>query len=260
MYFIDVQGTLIDDKNSLPIASAVEFIEELNKKEVPYVVITNNTKQKSDKFLEFLNSLGFKIDKDSFIDPFLVLKESVSFKKIAAFGSEKFISILKEMGYEICQNFPEALFVAATDKYTNQDYAKMIEYLLEGCELVGMHATSIYAREGKRYPGCGAILQMLKYATGKDALIVGKPSVKFYEKALEKLRAKNVNINFSDVTIISDDAKGDLAGAKKLGMKCVFVLSGKYKNEKEGLSGLSKDEMPDIVIENIGELNEARRL
>ena len=50
-YFIDVQGTLIDDKEKKPIKGAIEFIEKLNEKKIPYVVVTNNTKLKSDDFV-----------------------------------------------------------------------------------------------------------------------------------------------------------------------------------------------------------------
>lgn len=32
MYFIDVQGTLIDDINKEPISGAIEFINTLNEK------------------------------------------------------------------------------------------------------------------------------------------------------------------------------------------------------------------------------------
>ncbi len=45
MYLIDVQGTLIDDKHKLPINGAIKFIDNLNYKSIPYVVVTNNTKK-----------------------------------------------------------------------------------------------------------------------------------------------------------------------------------------------------------------------
>ena len=42
MYLVDIQGTLIDDKKREPIDGAIEFIDSLNKNEIPYVLITNN--------------------------------------------------------------------------------------------------------------------------------------------------------------------------------------------------------------------------
>ena len=44
-YFIDVQGTLIDDDKK-PISGALEFIDSLNEKSIEYIVVTNNTKKR----------------------------------------------------------------------------------------------------------------------------------------------------------------------------------------------------------------------
>ena len=38
MYFIDVQGTLIDDKDKLPIKGSIEFIDKLNRENIPYII------------------------------------------------------------------------------------------------------------------------------------------------------------------------------------------------------------------------------
>ncbi len=74
MYLIDVQGTLIDDKHKLPINGAIKFIDNLNYKSIPYVVVTNNTKKPSNEFYDFLKDLGFNIPNSSYLDPFMVLK------------------------------------------------------------------------------------------------------------------------------------------------------------------------------------------
>ena len=49
-FFIDVQGTLIDDINKEPIDGACEFIDFLNNENIPYMVVTNNTKKASKDF------------------------------------------------------------------------------------------------------------------------------------------------------------------------------------------------------------------
>ncbi|HIP55318.1 MAG TPA: HAD family hydrolase, partial [Sulfurimonas autotrophica] len=51
MYFIDVQGTLISDADKSPIEGSIAFINRLNAEDIPYMVITNNTKKASQDFL-----------------------------------------------------------------------------------------------------------------------------------------------------------------------------------------------------------------
>jgi ribonucleotide monophosphatase NagD (HAD superfamily) len=53
--------------------------------------------------------------------------------------------------------------------------------------------------------------------------------------------------------MISDDPFSDLVGAKKLGMKTAFVLSGKYR-DKDILNEMDKDIYPDFVFDNITQI------
>ncbi len=246
--FIDVQGTLIDDLHKRPLPGAKELICALNEKEIPYLIITNNTKSESKEFLNYLNSVGLEIEESRYIDPLMVLKRAVTHKKVAAFGYENFLNILKSLGYEPDYESPGAVLISVRDDYTFDEFSTMIEFALQGAEIVGMHATSIYVKNDRRYPGVGAILEMIKYAASVNYKVVGKPSAEFYRAALEKLGGGS----FSDIVIISDDLKGDLKGAKDLGMKTALVLTGKIRSERE----ISRQERPDMVFDNLLEAGE----
>jgi len=74
MYFIDVQGTLISDADKTPIAGSIEFIDQLNKDNIPYMVVTNNTKKDSFVFYEYLASIGFNFTYDKYLDPLMLLE------------------------------------------------------------------------------------------------------------------------------------------------------------------------------------------
>lgn len=248
-FFIDVQGTLIDDVNKEPISGAVKFIDYLNNENIPYVVITNNTKEKSSVFLESLKNKGFNIR--NYIDPFSILKQTVKSEKVAAFGTDKFLEVLKQLGYELDFNDFETLIVSISQDYTNEDYAKMIECAFKTDNLIGMHGTSTYSKQGKRYPGVGAIMSMIKFAVNKDYKVVGKPSLSFYDKAREL-----TSLDFKDITVISDDMIGDLIGALKLNMEACLVLSGKVRTKEEILNTLTKEENPKNICKDMSEVLE----
>lgn len=254
MYFIDVQGTLISDYDKTPIRGSLEFIRKLRETNTPFMLITNNTKSASSDFLHFLQRSGFEVDERHYIDPLMVLTEVLEEKNVAAYGSEAFLQNLQALGYTLDFKNPQAVLVAIKKDFTADEYADMIEFLLKGAKLVGMHETSLYAKDSKRYPGVGAILKMLSFATQKNYEVVGKPSELFYQKALQKLRRQETNATFDTITIISDDVTGDLVGAKKLGMKTVFVTSGKFKNADEIVPHLSEEERPDRICKDISEL------
>lgn len=248
-FFIDVQGTLIDDKHKKPIEGAIAFIDGLNARHIPYVVVTNNTKVPSHEFHQFLCDLGFAIPKANYLDPFMALEKVLHVKNIRSFGAQEFVCVMDTLGYNQEAVNPEAIVIASKKDFSADEYASMIEFSLSGAAIIGMHATSIYAKDNRRYPGVGAILEMLAYATGKTYQVIGKPSHLFYETALAQLKAQGGAECFEAVTMISDDAIGDLLGAKTLGMKTVLVLSGKCQSASEVYH---VKENLDAIISHIG--------
>jgi len=254
MYFIDVQGTLISDADKTPIDGSIEFIKELNKQNIPYMVVTNNTKKASKVFYEYLKSLGFNFGFDKYIDPLMLLDSRVEKEAVAGYGAKEFLDTLQTMGYTLDYTNPKTVLVAIKEDFTSDEYAQMIDFLLSGAKLVGMHETSIYAKNNKRYPGVGAVLKLLEFATSVSYDVVGKPSVAFYNEALNRLKLQDASAEFSKITMISDDVKGDLGGAKELGMKGVFVTSGKYKSADEIVPFLDDKLKPDEIFEDIGKI------
>ncbi|HEB9350996.1 TPA: HAD-IIA family hydrolase [Campylobacter coli] len=245
MFFLDVQGTLISDADKSLIYGAKELIDFLNIKNIPYVVITNNTK-KID-FLERLRQKGLAIKEGAYIDPFSVLRYILRPCKVAAFGAEEFIQSLEELGFEMDFENPMAVLVASCDDFKFQDFALMMEYAKEGVQFIAMHESSIYKKEGRLYPGVGSIMAMLQNAIDFKYQVVGKPSTAFYKEALRLLRNYNKNADFEDIKIISDDLKGDLVQAKELGMKTLLVLSGKISDTKGFDTGMVDKIYPSVL-------------
>ncbi|EAK0877467.1 HAD-IIA family hydrolase [Campylobacter coli] len=251
MFFLDVQGTLISDADKSLIYGAKELIDFLNTKNIPYVVITNNTKKIN--FLEKLRQKGLAIKEGAYIDPFSVLGYILRPCKVAAFGAEEFIQSLEKLGFEMDFENPMAVLVASYDDFKFQDFALMMEYAKEGVQFIAMHESSIYKKEGRLYPGVGSIMAMLQNAIDFKYQVVGKPSTAFYKEALRLLRNYNKNADFEDIKIISDDLKGDLVQAKELGMKTLLVLSGKISDTK-GLDTGMVDKIYPSVLEILKDL------
>jgi len=256
LYFIDVQGTLISDSDKSPIRGSIEFIDKLNKDNIPYMVVTNNTKKQSQDFYNYLNSIGFDFGFEKYLDPLLLLETRVEKKAVAAYGAQEFLDTLLKMGYEFNYENPKTVLVAIKEDFSSEEFAQMIDFILAGASLVGMHETSIYAKNNKRYPGVGAILKLLEFATSCSYSVIGKPSIAFYEEALQLMKKQSRDAKFSDITMISDDVKGDLGGAKEMGVNTIFVTSGKYKSADEIVPFLDEKLKPDEIFADMQEILE----
>lgn len=250
MLFIDVQGTLINDNDKSLIQGAKELIQWLNARQIPYVIITNNTKDLN--FLANLRKKGLDIKDNAYIDPFFVLKQRLQPCKVAAFGADEFKNALQELEFSLDYEKPEALLVASYDKFSFNDFALMIELVRKGVRLIALHETSIYKKNGKSYPGVGAIMKMLEYATNARYEVFGKPSPAFYESALKLLQSQDKSAKLSDILIISDDFTGDLLKAREMGMKIALVLSGKL-NSSDGLDLKQEDKVYQSINDYLKE-------
>jgi len=257
MYFIDVQGTLISDSDKSPIRGSIEFIDMLEQKNIPYMVVTNNTKKASSDFYNYLHSIGFNFSFKNYLDPLMLLESRVSKRSVAAYGAEEFLNTLVKMGYTLNYENPQTVLVAIKENFSADEYAQMIDFILSGASLVGMHETSIYAKNSKRYPGVGAILKLLEFATSCNYSVVGKPSVAFYDEALKSLQTQDASATYEKLTMISDDVKGDLGGIKEMGAKTIFVTSGKYKNAEEIVPSLADELKPDAIYSDMQEILES---
>lgn len=258
IYFVDVFGTLISDGDKNTIYGSKSLIRHFNKHNIPYVVVSNNTKIKSDEFLENLKQKGLEVRSDAYLDPFCVLEKICPKGAVAMYGSDSFINTMNKIGYTQDLSKPKAVIIASYDNFSFEDFSKIIELIQGGAQLIAMHATNTYKKAGKTYPGVGAVIKMLECATGTVAKVVGKPSRIFYKIAYEKAFNQfgtssilersalmdtgsdphSLYIDYSEVTMISDDAKGDLESAKEFGMKTILVLSGKV--EKPENSGVKR--------------------
>ena len=69
----------------------------------------------------------------------------------------------------------------------------------------------------------------LEVATGRAPVVCGKPSSVVFEQALAGLAADLgvKRLRAHDVAMVGDDPIADIAGAKRVGMRGVLVLTGK---------------------------------
>ncbi len=90
----------------------------------------------------------------------------------------------------------------------------------------------------------GGFVSALEFASGKEAMIIGKPSQTFFHLAV-----KSMGLQPHEVLMVGDDIEADIKGAQDSGLKTALVKTGKFR---EG--DLERGIVPNIVMENINQL------
>jgi phospholysine phosphohistidine inorganic pyrophosphate phosphatase len=91
----------------------------------------------------------------------------------------------------------------------------------------------------------GAFVAGLEYAAETEATLLGKPSLAYFEAALEALDA-----DAERSWMVGDDLEADIGGAQRLGMKTVLVRTGKFRQDELDRSAIT----PDAVVDSIADL------
>ena len=97
--------------------------------------------------------------------------------------------------------------------------------MLAGADLVAMHKNKFWNPEGELLIDAGAFITGIEYASGKEAILIGKPSPLYFKAAIESIDAKIEDGFF----MIGDDIENDIKAAQNIGGKGILIYTGKTK-------------------------------
>ncbi len=258
---LDVYGVL--EFKGAPCEGAIDFIDTLNKRGIPYRLLTNSTLQSRKSMAEKLQKLGFAVQPEHMITAssataqWLVTQKAQSCRVIIdGKGLEEF-TILPDnclmdgliSGKVLTEDTtPEYIVLGdARDGFTFANINVLYRQLKAGATLVMMipNVTSIESTGPEiTVGGYGAMLEL---ASEKPAVRIGKPAPVMFEMALLQL-----GLLAQDVLMVGDNAHVDTAGAKGVGIASALVRSGEYSEPcKDDVSEIMQ---PEYVITRVDEV------
>lgn len=117
--------------------------------------------------------------------------------------------------------------------------------LINGAQLIAIHKNRFWQTEHGLQMDIGAFVSALEYASGKQATIIGKPAIDFFQSALTEL-----DLSPEEVAMVGDDIDSDIGGGQRAGLTGILVKTGKYRQAYADSSPV----IPDLVIPSIAEL------
>lgn len=254
LYLVDIEGTIVKDKSFTPIEGAVEWINSFGSSSHKFVLVSNNTTHKPEDLLTVLRSRGFKLEPENLLTCVATALNWLKREKIRScfvLGSPQLKAYLNENGIQTpSDDKASAVLVGLDTSLTYQTLKVALGALLKNdAALLALHANRLYKDvDGELALSVGGVVKALEYSSQKTATVFGKPEPEIYQQAMRQFGAKP-----ADCIMISDDPLSDLAGAKRLGMKAVFVTSGKYHSHTI-VERLHHGLQPDWIHRSIAEI------
>ncbi len=223
---LDLDGTVwVGD---VPTAGAGEALAALRAAEKQIAFVTNDSAHAPEDYVRKLWSLGLRASVGEVVSVGSALQYFLAQRPGAAqafvIGSPAIFRHVADAGQRIVNSTPRAaeadvVIVAAHEGFDYAELRTATQAVLGGAEMVVAGRDATYPAADGQWPGTGAIVAALEYATGVGAYNVGKPDRLLFETALDRLGPGRS-------LMIGDRLDADLAGADAAGIDCAIVLTG----------------------------------
>ena len=246
-FLFDLDGVLVQDGK--PIPGAIETLRILEEQDIPFRVLTNRTTRSQDSLFEYMQVRGFPLKKEEIFSApqaavhFLGLKDNPSCFLVIREGAKKDFSAFPQT-----DDHPE--YVILGDMGDHWDYNilnNIFRMVMDGATLIALHKGRYWREKGALRMDIGVFVAGLEYITGKEALVMGKPSPHFFNMALDDL-----GMQPHEVAMLGDDILSDVGGAQKMGLTGILVMTGKYSKQHDH----HYDVAPDITLPSVAELKD----
>ncbi|MCU0308113.1 MAG: HAD-IIA family hydrolase [Thermoleophilia bacterium] len=191
------------------------------------VFMTNDPRSGPEEHVRRLWAMGVRASADEVVSAASAVQAHLAahHRGQAAFvvGTAALVRHVAAAGLRVLNNTPHArradvVVVAGHEHLTYAELRIATQAVLDGAALIGPGRDATIPMPDGPWPGSGAVLAAVEYATGRTALTLGKPHPGIYRVALERLE--------EPVLAVGDRLDSDVAGAAAAGIDGALVLSG----------------------------------
>ena len=227
-FLIDLDGVLYVGDH--PIAGAQAAIKYLMQKDYTFRFVSNTTRKSRKTIASRLSAMGFDIPEDYIFTP--PVAAVAHMKKTGKQHCYILITGDVDRDFEqVCTQDTNAkkdyvIVGDAGDAITYYSLNNAFRHLMDGAELIALEKDRYWMAHDGLSLSAGPFVQALEFASGKTAIVMGKPSKSFFDLALN-----DMGLQSRQVAMIGDDITTDIGGAQNAGMRSILVRTGKFREE-----------------------------
>ena len=247
-FLIDMDGVIYRGSELIP--GADEFFRTLQRKDIPFLFLTNNSQRTRRDVATKLLRMGIEVDDNHVFTCAMSTARFLARQRpngtAFVIGDGGLLTALHENGFAIVDSSPDYVVVGEGRTINLEMLETAVQMILDGAKLIATNLDpSCPTRNGQTRPGCGATVAYLEKATGAKAFALGKPS-----PIMMRFARKQLGLSTSETIIVGDTMETDILGGVQMGYRTVLVLSG--GTNKEDLERFAY--APDVILPSIAEL------
>lgn len=254
-FVMDLDGTVYNGRTLFPFIK--QLLGDLKKKHIDYTFLTNNSSQSAEAYVRKLRSMGLPVKRSQVytstqatID--FLRRHHPKLKRLYLIGTN---SLKREF---ILGDFtvvdddrslePQAVIVGFDTTLTYRKLCRAGYWIKAGKLFIATHPDLICPTDQETLlVDCGSLCAALEAATGrKPDAVPGKPDPAMINNIMQRHGLERY-----EVAMVGDRLYTDMEMARQVGIMSILVLSGETTPSDLKRSTF----LPDLVLENVGELS-----
>jgi NagD protein len=222
-WLMDMDGVLVHEEQAVP--GADRFLAKLRERELPFLVLTNNSIYTRRDLAARLRASGLEVPEESIWTSALA---TAGFLEAQRPGGTAFVigeagitTALHQSGYTMTERDPDYVVLGETRTYSFERITRGIRLIAAGARFIATNPDTIGPSPDGPLPATGSVAALISRATGVQPYFVGKPNPLMMRSALNAIDAHS-----EDTAMIGDRMDTDIVAGLEAGLEAILVLSG----------------------------------
>jgi NagD protein len=222
-WLMDMDGVLVHEEQAIP--GADRFLARLRERELPFLVLTNNSIYTRRDLAARLRMSGLEVPEESIWTSALATAKFLEDQRPGGtafvIGEAGVTTALHEAGYTMSERDPDYVVLGETRTYSFERITRAIRLIDRGARFIATNPDPIGPTTEGPVPATGSVAALISRATGVQPYFVGKPNPLMMRSALNAIDAHS-----EETAMIGDRMDTDVVAGLEAGMETVLVLSG----------------------------------
>jgi NagD protein len=225
---MDMDGVLVREEVAIP--GADRFISLLRERQIPFLVLTNNSIYTRRDLSARLARAGLHVPEEAIWTSALATARFLEHQRPhgSAFvvGEAGLTTALHAAGYTLNEHNPDYVVIGETRTYSFERIAQAIRLIAAGARFIATNPDRTGPTPDGPLPATGAVAALISHATEVAPYFVGKPNPLMMRSALNA-----IDVHSETTAMVGDRMDTDVVSGLEAGMHTVLVLTGSTTRE-----------------------------
>ena len=226
-YFIDLDGTVYRGKERIP--AAARFIKRLQEHQREILFVTNNSTRSPKEV-----AANLRINHDINVTAANVYTSAMATadlvqhagqkRRVYVIGERGLKDALLNKGMQLTDQDPDYVVVGLDRNVTYEQFKIATLCIRTGAVFIGTNGDTNLPSEEGMIPSAGALVELVRYATQQEPIMIGKP-----QKTIVEMALKASGLKKSEVLMVGDNYQTDVQAGINTGVDTLLVYTGLSK-------------------------------